>query len=76
MQDLQIGSIRVRAENLTPDQGQQLGERIAALLVEQLAQGDVAQREVGHVRARVTARGGESVELLAMQVVAAIIAAL
>lgn len=76
MQDIEIGTIRVRAENLTPAQGQQLGERIAALLVEQLAQGDVARRDVGHLRARVDARGGESVELLAAQVVSAIIAAL
>lgn len=76
MQDIEIGTIRVRAENLTPAQGQQLGERIAALLVEQLAQGDVGRRDVGHLRARVESRGGETVEQLAAQVVSAIIAAL
>ena len=76
MQDIQIGTIRVRAENLTPEQGQQLGERIAALLVAQLAQGDVARRDVGQLRARVNAQGGETVEQLAAQVVSAIVEAL
>ncbi|MBV9791427.1 MAG: hypothetical protein JOZ51_24740 [Chloroflexi bacterium] len=76
MQDIQIGTIRVRAENLTPAQGQQLGERIAALLVAQLAQGDVARRDVGQLRARVNAQGCETVEQLAAQVVSAIVAAL
>jgi hypothetical protein len=73
MTNIHIGDIRVRAANLTPAQGQQLGERIAALLTDQLAGSDVARRDVGHLQARVTVQGGETVDQLAAQVVKAII---
>jgi len=73
MTDIHIGSIRVRTENLTPAQGQQLGERIAALLTDQLASGEVARRDLGQLRARVTVQGGETVDQLAAQVVRAIL---
>jgi hypothetical protein len=73
MTDIHIGGIRVRTQNLTPAQGQQLGERIATLLSQQLASGEVARRDVGHLQARVTVQGGETVEQLAAQVVRAII---
>lgn len=74
--DIHIGGIRVRAENLTPAQGQQLGERIAALLAEALGGGFDGQRDVGYLSARVTAQQGESVEQMAVKVVQAIVEAL
>ncbi len=73
MTDVHIGGLRVRVEDLTPAQGQQLGERIAAMLSEELASGGAAHRDVGHVRARVTVQGGETVDQLAARVVRTIL---
>lgn len=73
MSDLNIGSIRVRVDNLTPAQGQQLGERIAALLGQRLADDQVSRRDVGLIRARVATNGSETMDQLAARVVGAII---
>ncbi|AEB09648.1 hypothetical protein [Desulfobacca acetoxidans] len=71
--DIHIGNIRVRAQNLTPAQGRQLGERIGTLLAERLARGEVLPREAGRIWARVSGRGNETMEQLAVQVVRTII---
>lgn len=76
MADVHIGSIRIRAGNLNPDQGRQLGTRVAALLAEALAGGYAARRDVGVLQARVTARTGQTLEGLATQVVTAILEAM
>jgi hypothetical protein len=76
MTDIHIGGIRIRAENLTPTQGQQLGERIAMMLSEALVNGDAAPRDVAMVQARVKTQGGESIDQLAAQVVSAILQAM
>lgn len=73
MRDFQIGSIRVRVEDLAPVEGRRLGERVAALLADRLADGEAARRDVGLLRARVAMRGGETVEQLAEKIVGAII---
>ena len=76
MSDIRIGTIRVRVDDLTPAQGQQLGERIAALLGQRLADDGAATRDVGFIRARMTRQGGETVDQLAVRVVGAIVEAM
>ena len=75
MTDIHIGSIRVRAEDLTPAQGEVLGARIADLLGEALAEGG-GQRDVGLIRIHVAVQGDENVDQLANEVVRAVIGAL
>ncbi len=76
MSDIRIGTIRVRVDDLTPAQGQQLGESIAVLLGQRLADGGAAPRDVGFIRARMTRQGGETVEQLAVRVAGAIVEAM
>lgn len=76
MTDVRIGSIRIRADNFSPEEGRQLGARVGALLSAELASGAGARRDVGLLQARAIAQPGQTVEQVAAEVVTAILGAM